>query len=139
MQRALQRHRQSNATKAATLSSTANLSRPRFFSRQATYVSYAVHSMENVLVRFVFISPKSRGVGKRNVETTKKIDQNQHQHKQAACTPHSTLCSSEDSCRLYTAYFSAFRQMRLSHSAVVSKAYVKGCNLNEVTTPARKN
>ena len=74
----------------------------------------------------------------------------QQQHKQAACTTTSTerfaprtahFSSSEDSPSLYTVvYFSACRRMRLTHSAVVSKEYVKLWNIiNEVTTRARKN
>ena len=36
-------------------------------------------------------------------------------------------------------YLSVFRRMRLTHSAVVSEAYVKRLNLKEETTPARKD
>ena len=85
------------------------------------------------------------------VGTEEKSNQNKNnqQHKQAACTTTSTercahrtahSSSSEDSRSLYTAvYFSVFRRMRLTHSAVASKANVNIWNLNEVTTPARKN
>ena len=102
-------------------------------------------------MRVLFISPLKKkenhvAVGKRKVKTKKKehpttaqtsgVHNDQHR---AVCTLNSTLDSSEDSCSLYTVYFSAFRRMRLTHSAVVSKAYVKRCKLNEETTHARKN
>ena len=117
-----------------------------FFRGKPTHVSYSVHSLEDVLLRVLIILQNHVAVGKRrNIKTTKKeqptaqtggVHNDQHR---AVCTPHSTLCSSDDSRSLYPVYFSAFCRMRLTHSVVVSEAYVKRCNLNEVTTTGRKN
>ena len=41
-------------------------------SGKATHVSYAVHSLEDVLVRVLFISPKSRGRWKKKSQDNKK-------------------------------------------------------------------
>ena len=109
-----------------------------FFRGKPTHVSYSVHSLEDVLLRVLIILQNHVAVGKRrNIKTTKKeqptaqtggVHNDQHR---AVCTPHSTLC--------IAVYFIVFRRMRLTHSAVVNKAYVKRWNLNEVTTPARNN
>ena len=114
-----QRRRQPDATKAATPHSTANLSRPRFFFlSKAMHVSYAVHSLEDVLVRVLFISPKSRGRSKKKLKSRKQKRNNQP-HKQAVCTTtrtercaHRTLAAKIPPARIQQAvYFSAFRGM----------------------------
>ena len=124
-----QRYRQPNATKATTLKITANLSRPRFFSAKLrTYhMRYIVWRMCSYA--FVYFLLNHVAVGKRKVETTRierptaRTSGVHNDHHRAVCTPHSTLCSSEDSRSLYTAVsFGAFRRVRLTHSAAVSKA-----------------
>ena len=106
-----------------------------------------IHSLEDMLVRVLFISSITWPMQKEQSSHKKKeqptaaaqtsgVHNDQHR---AVCTPHSTLFSSDDSRSLCTAvYFSAFRRIRLTHSAVVRKAYVKRCNLNEITTPPAK-
>ena len=82
----------------------------------------------NVLVRVLFISQKNIvAVGKRKVTTTKE-----QRTTQAGCTTTSTEGRAHSAAQFTAArkpaacmYFSAFRRMRLTHSAVVSKAYVK--------------
>ena len=92
---------------------------------------------------FVYFSKKIVAVGESKVTTTKE-----QRTTQAGCTTtsaegrahltaHFTAAKEPPAC----IYFSAFRRMRLTHSAVISKTYVKKNvgNLNEATTPARKN
>ena len=117
-----------------------------FFLGKATHVCGT--QFGGARTRFVYFS-KITWPLEREEKSRRQQKKNNQQHKQAACTTTSTerlahrtayFSSSEDSSSLYTAvYFSAFRWMRLTHGAVVSKAYVKGWNLDEVTTPARKN
>ena len=117
-----------------------------FLGKLRTYHMRYIHSLVDVLVRtrFVYFSNHVGGA-KRTVKPSKKeqptaaaqtsgVHNDQHR---AVGTPHSTLCSSDDFRSLYAAvYLNAFLRIRLTHSAVVSKAYVKRCNLNEITTPA---
>ena len=106
-----------------------------------------IHSLEDMLVRVLFISSITWPMQKEQSSHKKKeqptaaaqtsgVHNDQHR---AVFTPYSTLCSRGVTRSLCTAavYFSAFLRIRLTHSAVVSKAYVKRCNLNEITTPAK--
>ena len=91
------------------------------------------------LVRVFFISQKQIvAVGKSNHDnkrttnsassTTTSTERRAHRtaHLTAAGKPTASI------------YFNAFRRMRLTHSTVVSKAYVKNVGkLSEVTAPAR--
>ena len=106
------RHRQTDATKAATLQSTANLSCPRFFLGKATHVSYQVCGTVRRMCSYAFclFLQNYVAVGKRRkVKTTKKeptaqtsgVHNDQHR---AVCTPHS---SSEDSPACIQQYISA--------------------------------
>ena len=119
-----------------------------FLGKLRTYHMRYIHSLVDVLVRtrFVYFSNHVGGA-KRTVKPSKKeqptaaaqtsgVHNDQHR---AVFTPYSTLCSRGVTRSLCTAavYFSAFLRIRLTHSAVVSKAYVKRCNLNEITTPAK--
>ena len=82
----------------------------------------------DVLVRVLFISQKQIVVvGKSKVTTTKE-----QRATQAGCTATSTERRAHRTAHFTAArkptaciFFSAFRRMRLTHSAVVSKAYVK--------------
>ena len=82
-------------------------------------------------------------VGKSEVTTTK--EQRPHRKSGRATTTterlahrtaHFTAARKPTAC----IYFGAFRRMRITHSAVVSKEYVKENvgNLDEATTPSRK-
>ena len=71
----------------------------------------------------------------------------EEQRTQARCTTTSTEERAHHTAHFTAAgkpaactYFSAFSRIRLTHSAVVRKEYVKKMsgNLNEATTPARK-
>ena len=120
---------------------------PSFFSMQSYARIICGTQFGGARTRFVYFSKITWPLGKG--EESRRQKTNNQQHKQAACKTTSTgrcvhrtahFSGSEDSRSLYTAVcFSAFRRMRLTHSAVVSKAHLKICNLNEVTTPARKN
>ena len=107
---------------------TANLSPPGFFLGK---VRTGHLRWMNVLVRVLFISQKNIvAVGKRRSHDDKRTMNNtirvhNDQHR-GACTPHSTLYSCQETRSLHTSvYSSAFRRVRLTHSAVVSKACVK--------------
>ena len=98
-----------------------------------------------MLVRVLFyFSKKYRGLWKKQVTTTEE-----QRTKQAGCTTTGTEERAHGTAPFTAArkpaaciYFSAFRRMQLTHSAVVSKAYVKKCRepifINESTTPGRK-
>ena len=95
------------------------------FPRQGTHGSYAVD--ECARTRFVCFPKKYRGRWKNQVTTTKE-----QRTTQAGCTKtstegrapyrtaHLTAAEKPSAC----VYFSAFRRMRFTYSAVVSNAYV---------------
>ena len=95
---------------------------PWIFPRQVTHGSYAVHRVDGCArTRFVYFSKKYRGRWKSKVTATKE-----QRTVLAGCTTtsterrahHTALTRNPAAC----IYFSTFRQMRFTHSAVVSKA-----------------
>ena len=111
MQRAMQRHRLPNATKAATLWSRA-ISRTLGFSwaryARTYHMRYLVHNMMDRMRSYAFclFLQNHEAAGKRRVKTTKK----EQRPAQAACTTTSTerrahrtahFCSIESSRNLY--------------------------------------
>ena len=104
------------------------------------YIGWIDVLVHTYLVRVLFISQKNIvAVGKSKVTTTKEQRTTQawcatsSTETRAHRTAHFTATRKPASC----IYFSAFSRMRLTHSAVVSKAYVKNVGkLREVTTPA---
>ena len=98
------------------------------FPRQGTHGSYAVDGWMCSCAFCLFLENKSWPLEKA------KSRQRKRQRTQAACTTTSTKrrvhCTVHfTAARKPTACicFSAFRRMRLTHSAVVSKAYVEKC------------
>ena len=143
MQSALQRHRLPNATKTATLQSTANLSRPGFFlgKLRTCHMRYIIGWI-GCARTFCLFHQKHVTVGKTNLTTT-----TQQQTAQAACTTTSTGRHAHR-----TAHFVA---ARIPPQPVYISAPCVGCGLltalwlgtylvsnsrklNEATTPARK-
>ena len=111
------------------------------FPRLRTHESYAVDGC--VRTCFDYFSKTISWIVGKNKATTRKEQRTtetgctaNRTDRRANRTAHFTAARKSAAC----IYFSAFRQMRLAHSAVVSKAYVKMYigNLNEATTPARK-
>ena len=105
--------------------STANLSAPGFLLGK---VRTGHMRWMNVLVCVLFISQESIvAVGKSKVTSTKEQRTTQAWCKTTSIegrvhrTAHFTAARKPAAC----IYFSAFRRMRLTHSTVVRKAYVK--------------
>ena len=102
---------------------TANLSPPGFFLGKVRTGHLRYIRWVDVVVRVLFISPNIIvAVGKSKVTTTKE-----QRTAQAGCTTTSTERRAHRTahCLQQPGNFSAFRQMRFTHSAVVSKAQVK--------------
>ena len=86
--------------------------------RQGTHGSYAAQTVDGCArTRFVYFSNKYRGCWKKQMSR----QQNNNRQHRAACTPHSTLYSSQES-RSLQIFQRFFRWMRFTHSAVVSNA-----------------
>ena len=104
---------------------TANLSPPGFFLGK---VRTGHMRWITVFVRVLFISQKNLvPVGKSKVK-----DNKEQRTTQAGCTTTNTEGRAHRTAHFTAAgkptaciYFGAFRRMRLTHSAVVSKAYAK--------------
>ena len=76
------------------------------FPRQGTHGSYAVHRMDGYpRTRFVYFSSKCRGLWKKqshvNQRTTNSTGRLHNDQHRAACTPHCTLYSSQESRSLH--------------------------------------
>ena len=84
----------------------------------------------------LFLENKSRPLQKANSRQQKNEQRNfssgvhDDEHREA-CTPHSTLYTAARTPAACV-YFSAFRRMRLTHSAVVSNAYVCKNNVGKL-------